>query len=56
MRSTKPSVSSLDIESSTDEDVRPDLGGYPYALNLMFSEEQKEKIMRAIRADSRFLE
>lgn len=44
-------------ESQLDDilETKQDLQGYPYALNLMFTEKNRERILRAIRADSAFL-
>jgi hypothetical protein len=32
-----------------------ELGGYPHMLSLMFSEKNKDKLLRAIKADTEFL-
>ena len=43
------------IEEKEEIDQNEDKGGYPNLLHLMFNKRQKDRIMRAIMADTKFL-
>jgi hypothetical protein len=48
-------VSDSQIMREEKEKKHTETGGYPYLLNLMFSEKNTSKVMKAIKADSEFL-
>jgi len=41
--------------SQRDFITKQDMGGYPFQLHLMFTEKNRDRIMRSIKADSTFL-
>ena len=41
--------------SQRDFISKQDMGGYPFQLHLMFTEKNRDRIMRSIKADSTFL-
>ena len=48
-------TSTIGYDSQQDFVSKQDSGGYPFQLHLMFTEKNRARIMRSIKADTTFL-